>query len=243
MCNLYSLTKGQAAIVALARAMRDTTGNLPPLPGIFPDYPAPIVRNAFDGTRELAMVRWGMPSSKKAIFESAKKRAGKLEAKGKAVCFDELVRMEPDGGTTNVRNTTSSHWKPWLGPANRCVVPLTSFSEFDHGSKLDVWFALAEDRPLAFFAGIWTAGWTGVRKIKNGMETTDLFAFLTTDPNAEVGAVHPKAMPVILTEPWEIEMWMTASWDQAKALQRPLPDGALTTVQRGGKKDDLAPLS
>jgi hypothetical protein len=42
MCNLYSLTKGQAAIVALVRAMRDRTGNLPPMPGIFPDYPAPI---------------------------------------------------------------------------------------------------------------------------------------------------------------------------------------------------------
>ena len=38
--------------------MRDTTGNLPPLPGIFPDYMAPVVRNAPDGVRELAM---GMP--------------------------------------------------------------------------------------------------------------------------------------------------------------------------------------
>lgn len=166
MCNLYAMTKGQQAIRDLARAMRDTTGNLPPLPGIFPDYPAPIVRNTADGVRELAMVRWGMPSSKKAIFESAKMRAGKLEAKGKAIDFDELLRMEPDGGTTNVRNTASSHWKPWLGVANRCVVPLTSFSEFDHAAKQDVWFALGEDRPLAFFAGIWTAGWTGIRKIK-----------------------------------------------------------------------------
>ena len=42
MCNLYSQTKGQAAIIALTRAMQDTTGNLPPLPGIFTDYMAPV---------------------------------------------------------------------------------------------------------------------------------------------------------------------------------------------------------
>jgi hypothetical protein len=61
VCNLYSITKSQAAIIAFTRAMRDTTGNLPPLPGIFPDYLAPIVRNAPDGVRELVMARWGMP--------------------------------------------------------------------------------------------------------------------------------------------------------------------------------------
>lgn len=60
MCNLYSITKGQAAIIAFTWAMCDTTGNLPPLPGIFPDYPAHAVRNAPDGVRELAMARWGM---------------------------------------------------------------------------------------------------------------------------------------------------------------------------------------
>jgi hypothetical protein len=48
MCNLYSMTKNQAAIIALIRAMRDATGNLPSLPGIFPDYLAPIVRHASD---------------------------------------------------------------------------------------------------------------------------------------------------------------------------------------------------
>src|SRR4051794_30885154 len=46
--------------VALTRAMRDTTGNLPRMPGVFPDYLAPIVRNARDGVRELALARWGM---------------------------------------------------------------------------------------------------------------------------------------------------------------------------------------
>ena len=49
MCNLYSETKGQAAIRALFRAARDGTGNLPAFPGIFPDQMAPIVRNGAEG--------------------------------------------------------------------------------------------------------------------------------------------------------------------------------------------------
>ena len=69
------------------------------------------------------------------------------------------------------------------------------------------------------------------------METIDLFAFLTTTPNAEVGTIHPKAMPVILTTPEECAAWMTAPWEQAGALQRPLPDGTLSIVARGVKKD------
>ena len=46
MCNLYSATTNQEAIRNLFKVGRDLTGNIPPLPGIFPDYPAPIVRVA-----------------------------------------------------------------------------------------------------------------------------------------------------------------------------------------------------
>ena len=62
------------------------------------------------------------------------------------------------------------------------------------------------------------------------METCDLFAFLTTEPSEPVKSVHPKAMPVILTEPEEIERWMTAPWEIAKELQRALPDDALVVI-------------
>lgn len=237
MCNLYSVTSSQAAIIALTRAMRDLTGNLPPMPGVFPDYLAPVVRNAPDGVRELAKLRWGMPSSQKALLDATKKRADKLRAKGKEVDFDNLLKMEPDSGTTNIRNTSSKHWKRWLGVENRCVVPLTSFSEFNKAAGGDIWFALAEDRPLAVFAGIWT-NWTSVRKVKEGITTNDLYGFLTTEPNAEVGAIHPKAMPVILTTPDEIEQWMTAPAEEALKLQRPLPDGALKIVAKGVRKDE-----
>jgi hypothetical protein len=43
----------------------------------------------------------------------------------------------------------------------------------------------------AGFAGVWT-NWTSVRKVKEGKTVNDLYAFLTTDPNAEVCAIHPK---------------------------------------------------
>jgi putative SOS response-associated peptidase YedK len=91
-------------------------------------------------------------------------------------------------------------------------VPFTSFSENEtlpDGRTPPVCFAFDETRPLAFFAGIWTR-WTSVRKVKEGETTNDLYAFLTTEPNKEVGAIHPKAMPAIPTTAEEIEIWMTA---------------------------------
>ncbi|WP_292042599.1 MULTISPECIES: SOS response-associated peptidase [unclassified Brevundimonas] len=230
MCNLYSNRKGPAAILDLARATRNAAGNLEP-GNIYPDYAAPIVRTE-GADRVLATARWGMPSSRKAILDAATKRADRLRAKGKDIDFDQLLKMEPDGGTTNVRNTSSLHWRRWLTPEHRCLVPFTAFSEPGRdamGKYRPVWFALdrPEDDPLAFFAGIQMQGWQGVRKIKTGWETADLFAFLTTEPSEPVKSVHPKAMPVILTEPDEIEKWMTAPWEEARRLQKPLPADAL----------------
>ena len=225
MCNLYSQTKSQDAMRHVFDDMLeddeeliDNSGNLPPMPGIFPDYPAPIIRHGANGGFQITMARWGMPTPPR---------------------FLEGKRTDP--GVTNIRNTASPHWRRWLGVEHRCLVPFTSFSEIDsrEGALRNhpVWFALGRDRPLAFFAGLRTE-WTSVRKLKEGEVTVELFGFLTCPPNREVEQIHPKAMPVILTRPEDWRRWLTAPTTAALELQRPLPDGELEIVAEGVREDE-----
>jgi putative SOS response-associated peptidase YedK len=173
-----------------ARAMRDLTGKLPQMPGVFPD------RHRLSAMRRMACV-----------------------------------------------STTSPHWRTWLHLGPRCVVPFNYFCEYADTKprKTPTWFALDDDRPLAVFAGIWTT-WHGKRGPKaNPVEGEhQLFGFLTTEANAEVRPIHPKAMPVILTSEEAVEQWLTLPVKEALALQKPPPDGALRIVATGEKEDSLA---
>ncbi|MBN9042431.1 MAG: DUF159 family protein [Rhizobiales bacterium 62-47] len=220
MCNLYSMTKNQDAIRRLFKVTRDDTGNLPSFPAIFPDNEAPVI-HAAGGERELTMMRWGFPPPPKGYLP-----------------------------VTNIRNVSSPFWRSWMKPQYRCLVPATSFAEYAPrpdpatGKKDIVWFALDRSRLLFTFAGLWRP-WTGARGTKSKPVQGDhlLFSFLTTEPNAVVKPVHPKAMPVILMED-DWETWLTADAPDALKLQQPWPDDELMIVARGTDKkdgDDLPP--
>jgi putative SOS response-associated peptidase YedK len=143
---------------------------------------------------------------------------------------------------TNIRNVASPHWRGWLGRRNRCIVPATSLYEYADTKprKTPTWFALAEDRPLFAFAGLWTR-WRGVRGAKSAPidGEHELFGFLTTEANAIVAPIHPKATPVILTTAEDVdrlEADVSGRARAAKTTARP-PDHALQIVARGEKED------
>jgi putative SOS response-associated peptidase YedK len=192
---------------------RDNVGNLPPLPGIFPDSLAPVVRTDRDGERELLMMRWGFPPPPN-------------------------LGTRP---VTNVRNVKSPYWRGWLKAEYRCLVPVTSFCEYtDSQPKVPHWFALDHSRPLFAFAGIWRP-WTGTRGTRAAPADGEhlLYSFLTTESNEVVRPVHAKAMPVILTAE-QFDTWLQAPVEEALVLQRPLPNDRLKVVATGERKDEAA---
>jgi len=124
---------------------------------------------------------------------------------------------------TNVRNLSSPFWRNALeDPKRRCIVPATTFCEWtgEPGQKTKVWFGLAEVQdPLFAFAGIWRPG-----------EGGPFYAFLTCPANGIVGAVHPKAMPVMLRPGADVERWLTSERADACELARPFADTAMRRV-------------
>ncbi|MDB5724965.1 MAG: hypothetical protein JWQ16_1719 [Novosphingobium sp.] len=138
----------------------------------------------------------------------------------------DVMSWDVLGGTakfpmTNVRQLDLPQWQRLAQrPQNRCLVPLTEFAEWTPGKinlqdgkpplKGEMWFSVPE-QPVFAVAGFWRM-----------MGDIGRFAMVTCDPNPLVAPIHPKAMLTILEEA-DWDRWLTCSYDEAVALQRPFP--------------------
>ena len=201
MCNLYTMTATVDEIRRLFGEFAGDRTNLPPFDEIYPGRPAPVLRRDGAGLRLETMI-WGFP--------------GPAAAKGRPV--------------TNIRNLDSPFWRSALtNVERRCIVPVTRFCEWtaepDPATrrKRKVWFGLNPPAgptgdPLFAFAGLWRPG-----------ESGPYMAFLTCAANATVGAVHPKAMPVMLRAD-DALAWLDAPRESACALALPFADADMRRI-------------
>lgn len=200
MCNRYRLTAKQAEVAAtfgirLPYEVDETfpTGDIFPTGKKTPFYGAVVVQDGDD--RRIEPMEWGVPTQVPSKRDPATK----------------LTKY-----VTNVRNLSSVFWRSMLTtPARRCLVPVTSFSEYGSepsgdGKKPLHWFDVPS-RPIFAFAGIW-------RPTERG----NAYGFLTTEPNAIVAPIHPKAMPVILHND-DYDRWLSSPWDDISSLVSPYP--------------------
>ena len=107
MCNLYGMTRARSrGRRPDPRDDRPEQQSAAAARASFPDYAAPIVVNG-EGGREMRDARWGLPSPAFAL-------------QGKSV--DRGIHKRP-------QQQKSPHWRRWLAPEFRCLVPFTSFAE------------------------------------------------------------------------------------------------------------------
>lgn len=216
MCNLYTTRLSRDEVKSLFRHRELIDRNYRDVVNVYPNGEAPVMV-LDDGRVAIKDMRWGFPKP---------------------------PTVPGSGYVTNVRNTASNFWNPWLKAPSvavgkdvggRCLVPVTKFAEPDKNTGMKVsgtpsvnrWFA-RPDGSLFAFAGIWRT-WTGDRgtKAKPDVGQHHLYSFLTTDAAEVVKPIHDKATPLILTTPEEIETWLTAPPEEALKLQKPAKPGVI----------------
>ncbi len=159
-----------------------------------------IIRTGLSGTREMALVRWGLiPSWVKDPRE-----------------FSTMI---------NARSETAEDKPSFRGSLRhrRCVVPADGFYEWtgNAGAKQPHLIAPKTKEPLAF-AGLWEH-WLGA----DGSEI-ETMAILTTAANGDMSGLHDR-MPLIL-QPDHFDVWLdcaSGSAEDIRALLAPPPVGIL----------------
>lgn len=142
----------------------------------------------------------------------------------------DVMRWDVLGGSgpwamAGVRNLALPHWKRLAEiPGQRCLIPLTEFCECTPEShvvgagkpiKGEMWFAVTK-HPVFAVAGFWRQ-----------FDDHSGFAMVMCDPNELIAPTHQKSMITILEEA-DWDRWLTCSFAEIIALQRPYSAGKMT---------------
>jgi len=158
---------------------------------IAPTQLAPVIRADAPGSREIAILRWGLvPAWAKEIGVG-----------------NRMINARSEGVET----------KPAFRAAvaeRRCIIPATGFFEWQGAPGRKQPYAITvADRPLFGFAGLWE------RWVPRGGDPVETFTIMTVDANPAVAEVHDR-MPVILPPEAE-DLWLHGAPDEARQLLVP----------------------
>ncbi|APV50331.1 hypothetical protein BWI17_11895 [Betaproteobacteria bacterium GR16-43] len=158
---------------------------------IAPTQDSPVVRATPEGTREVALLRWGLvPSWAKDLKIGTQMINARSETLAEKPAFRNAFRQR------------------------RCLVPATGFFEWQgEPGRKQPWAITVPGRPLFAFAGLWER-W----KAPDG-NVVETFTIVTTDANATVAPIHDR-MPVILPD-GAYDTWLFGKAEEVAALLRP----------------------
>jgi putative SOS response-associated peptidase YedK len=219
VCNLYSVRTSRGALARKFGLSDNRMAAFEPLPAIFPGHMASIIKQSFDGERELVLRSWGFILLREGY---APKR---------------VTNTRDDKATTRFWKDSFEH--------RRCLVPATAFCEPDEGKPARWhWFALKADepRPLFAFPGIYRQ-WKGPIKKAGPNVDIEVFSFMATLPNTLTSTINHERSPVLLTSEAEYGTWLTGTPEEAFGLIKASDPERMSIVQSGFEKEDLLKAS
>lgn len=194
MCGRYTLITPPEAMRDLF-AVEGPLPNLPPRYNLAPTQNAAVLRrDAKDGRRALAMLRWGLVPS---WSKEPKSGYSMINARAETVAVKPAFRG--------------------LMKSRRCLVPADGFYEWrPAGKRKQPYYITMKNGAAPFaFAGLWDA-----RRV--GGERVDSAAIVTTAANAVCAPVHDR-MPCVLAGPEEEAAWLSGELDAAALAELLVP--------------------
>jgi putative SOS response-associated peptidase YedK len=201
MCGRYDNLIAREAYRALFSAARLPQSNFPPRYNVAPTDAIPIIRvDPRDGTRELAMARWGLVP----WFSKEMPKVPHINARGETVHKAALFRA--------------------AFQKRRALVPATGYFEWQKRAdgKQPYRFQRADLEPFAF-AGLWEFARLNDEEIVSA-------AVIVGPPNPLAAAVHDRMPVILEPDDYDRWLDNATPLDELLSMLKPYPAEKMTAI-------------